>query len=297
MLTVVIVVAAVTVTYFWFQSYITSQTTAAGSLMKIENVHFYDSNKIDITVRNIGTADLTVDRVYINGVAYSVEKSIAVGESETVTVQHSWTGGQEYQIRVVNKSGLFMEGTYTAPYESTHKVWYNPSWTRRKPITVNNTLNPNDLSGYQVRVSVQYDSDMNNDFSDLRFTDSDRVTLISYWMESYVPSDHAVVWVKVPSISAHSVKTIYMYYGNPSADSESNPDDTFEVFVNFTRDGVTSHGGSGQDRDPTQWEIIDDTTLRMWGNNWKATVKTVNVNGDGSQAVVFDFKSVGAQVK
>jgi len=144
-------------------------------------------------------------------------------------------------------------------------------------------------------VNIQYDSDMNNDFSDLRFTDSDKVTLISYWVESYVQSDHAVVWIKIPSIPASSVKTIYMYYGNPQASSESNPGDTFDVFINFTRDGVISHGGSGQDRDPNQWEIINDTTLRMWGNNWKATMKTVSVTGDGSQAILFDFKSVGAQ--
>jgi len=118
-LTVVIVVAGVMVTYFWVQNYMRVQTTTASSLMKIENVRFYGGNNIEITVRNIGTADLTLDRVYINGVAFSVEKFIAVGESETVTVQHAWTSGQEYQIKVVNKSGLFAEGKYTAPYEST----------------------------------------------------------------------------------------------------------------------------------------------------------------------------------
>lgn len=144
-------------------------------------------------------------------------------------------------------------------------------------------------------ISVPYDSDMKNDFSDLRFTDSDKLTLIPYWVESYVQSDHAVVWVKVPLIPASSVKTIYMYYGNPQASSESNPDETFDVFINFTGDGVISHGGSGQDLNPSQWEVINDTTLRMWGNNWKATMRTVDVAGDGSQAILFDFKSVGAQ--
>ena len=100
----------------------------------------------------------------------------------------------------------------------------------------------------------------------------------------------------MPSITTSSTETIYMYYGNPSAASESNPDNTFDLFVDFTRDGVTSYGGS-QDTNPSQWEIIDDTTLRMWGNNWKCVMKTLDVAGDGSQAICFDFKSDGVQAE
>ncbi len=66
--------------------------------------------------------------------------------------------------------------------------------------------------------------------------------------------------------------------------------------MNFTLDGVTSYGGS-QDSNPTQWEIVDDTILRMWGNNWKATMNTLDVAGDGSQAICLDFKSNGTQAE
>ena len=163
-------------------------------------------------------------------------------------------------------------------------------------MPIDNSLNADELVGYQIRVNVQYDSDMLTDFSDLRFTDNDKQTLIPYWIESHVPSGNAIVWIKAPSIPASSTETIYMYYGNPSATSESNPDATFDLFVNFTLDGVTSYGGS-QDSNPTQMEIVDDTILRMWGNNWKATMKTLNVAGDGSQAICFDFKSNGTQAE
>jgi hypothetical protein len=174
--------------------------------------------------------------------------------------------------------------------------WYNPAWSKRKLVTINNTLNPNDLTGYQIQLSVPYDSDMKNDFSDLRFTSSDCQTDISYWIETYTPSTSAVVWVKVPSINASSTETIYMYYANPTATSESNPDETFDVFVDFSRDGVNSYGGS-QDVHSSQWEIIDNTTLRMWGNNWKSTPTTLTVSGNGSQAICFDYKSVGTQAE
>ena len=112
-------------------------------------------------------------------------------------------------------------------------AWYNLAWTRRKPVIIDNTLNPNNLVDYQVKINVAYDSDMNSDFSDLRFTDSDEVTLIPYRIESYTASVSAVVWVKVPSIPASSTETIYMYYGNPSASSMSDGDATFEFFDDF----------------------------------------------------------------
>jgi len=110
---------------------------------------------------------------------------------------------------------------------------FNPSWTRRRAITINNTLNTNNLNGYQVNINVTYTPSMKSDFSDLRFTDSDGLTLIPYWVESYVSQVSAVVWVKVPSIPASSTTTIYMYYGNPDASSASNGTATFEFFDDF----------------------------------------------------------------
>jgi len=292
LLLIVIVVAAGIAAYAWIQSSTTAQMTQASGFIIIENVRFYDSDKVELVIRDTGSADVNVDTVYIDEVGHSVEQNIPAGESATVIIEYSWDIGTRYKIKVASTTGLFAEGLYPTPSQS--QVWYDQSWMKRKEVTIDNTLNSNDLSNYQVQVNVQYDSDMNDDFSDLRLTDSDGQTSIPYWIESYVASDSATVWVNVPSISASSTKTIYMYYGNPSASSESNPDNTFEMFVDFTIDGVISYGG-GQDGDSTQWEIIDDTTLRMWGNNWKATMKTLNVAGDGSQAICFDFKSNGTQ--
>jgi len=110
---------------------------------------------------------------------------------------------------------------------------FNPSWTRRRAITINNTLNTNNLIDYQVNINVSYTPRMKSDFSDLRFTESDGLTLIPYWVESYVSQVSAVVWVKVPSIPASGTTTIYMYYGNPDASSTSNGKTTFEFFDDF----------------------------------------------------------------
>ena len=290
LLLIVIVVAASIVAYVWIQSSATNQMTQASGFMIIENVRFYDGDQVELIIRNTGTADIKVDIVYIDQVGNSVEQNVQAKDSATIIIDYSWEIGTRYKIKVVSTTGLSAEEAYTTPAQ----MWYDQSWAKRKAVTIDNTLNSNDLSNYQVQLNVQYDSDMNADFSDLRLTDSDELTSLPYWIESYVASDSATVWVKVPSISASSTKTIYMYYGNPSASSESNPDNTFDLFVDFTSDGVITHGGS-QDVDSTQWQIIDDTILRMWGNNWKATMKTLNVAGDGSQAICFDFLSNGTQ--
>jgi hypothetical protein len=58
---------------------------------------------------------------------------------------------------------------------------------------------------------------MKSDCGDIRITDSDGRTLLNAWIESGVNTSSTYIWVKVPSIPASSTKTIYIYYGNPSA--------------------------------------------------------------------------------
>ncbi len=121
-----------------------------------------------------------------------------------------------------------------AQAQSDPPPWYDTSWIKRRPITIDNTLNPNNLVDYQVRVDVSYYSGMKNDFSDLRFTDSDGLTLIPHWAESYTASVSAAVWVRVPNIPASSTTTIYMYYENSSASDASDGTATFEFFDDFS---------------------------------------------------------------
>jgi hypothetical protein len=96
----------------------------------------------------------------------------------------------------------------------------------RRQITINNTSNSNNLSDYQVLVILDAQSlisagKMRNDCGDIRFADSDGRTLLNYWLESGCNTANTKIGVKVPSIPANSTKTIYVYYGNPNAISES----------------------------------------------------------------------------
>ncbi len=92
-------------------------------------------------------------------------------------------------------------------------------------LTVYNT------SGNDTPGTVYLGGNAKSDFSDLRFTKSDGVTLLDYWIESYTSGVNATVWVEVDSIPASpGTADIYLYYGNPSATSVSNGKNTFLAY-------------------------------------------------------------------
>jgi len=101
----------------------------------------------------------------------------------------------------------------------------------RLPIYVKNQVGVN-LSDYIVLINLSY-SDivcnyLNKIFtptrSDVRFTDSDGVTRLDYYIEYWNESaKKALIWVKIPRIGAYESKTIYMYWGNPYATEQSDP--------------------------------------------------------------------------
>lgn len=112
--------------------------------------------------------------------------------------------------------------------------WYNPAWPYRVPLTIENTL-ASVLTDYQVQLNLNASgpwSSAATDGSDLRFTASDGVTEIPYWIETWVYGSSASIWVKVPSVAASGNTTIYMYYGannvlRPSVFVETAPTGPF----------------------------------------------------------------------
>jgi hypothetical protein len=113
--------------------------------------------------------------------------------------------------------------------------WLN-GFPYRKPTTISNSGSA--LTDYQVLGTIDTASlislgKMRTDCGDIRFTDSDGATLLNYWVESGCNTASTKVWVKVPSIPAGS-KTIYVYYGNPSAASASNPSNTLLIYEDWS---------------------------------------------------------------
>jgi hypothetical protein len=116
--------------------------------------------------------------------------------------------------------------------------WWDTDWSCRKAITISNSL-ASVLTDYQVKIDISYESAMQADFDDLRFTNASDAPL-DYWIESKTNGSSATVWVEVDSIAASDDTTIYIYYGNDTASSESNGSNTFDWFDDFEDGSISS---------------------------------------------------------
>lgn len=79
---------------------------------------------------------------------------------------------------------------------------------------------------------------------DIRFTSSDRETLLDFWREEY-DEDGGIWWVEVPLIPASGGVKIYCFCGNPGGTDVSNGDATFRFGDDFEDSSV----------DTTKWTV------------------------------------------
>ena len=129
-------------------------------------------------------------------------------------------------------------------------------WMYRKNHTIHHISGAG--TNYQIRTVVHYGSGTDNDddvycsnhckndFGDIRFTSADGISLLDYWIEDKIDSDHAVFWVEISQDLSTEDRTIYIYYGRSDAITTSNGFNTFELFDDF----------NGASLDLNIWDII-----------------------------------------
>ena len=121
LLLIVIAVAAIIVTYAWVMTYMGTQTTAAGVLLDHDVLTWY-TNRTVIVVRNTGTSDAKVVRLYI-GLSSSNDTDVTAdtdigtgitvlaGKVNDITLKwgnafaSSWVLGQKYWFKIVPEVG------------------------------------------------------------------------------------------------------------------------------------------------------------------------------------------------
>jgi len=121
-------------------------------------------------------------------------------------------------------------------------TWYNASWAYREQVVISNP-NATAYTDYPVKIVVPYDSAMNSNFSDLRFTDSTGTTTIPFFIEKTVASASSTVWVNVPSLPASGSATVYMYFGNATSTDGSSGSGTFPFYESFESGSLSGYSG------------------------------------------------------
>jgi len=156
---------------------------------------------------------------------------------------------RKIQILTILLMPLILSGSILHTIDTSREINSIPDtsedlgdWIYRKSHTLHGSNGTG--TNYQIRFLVHFESGEDSgedvfcfrqcqpDFDDIRFTDDDETTVLSFWRESYAWADVAVFWVKI-SDSLDVSATLFMYYGNPSINSGSNGPETFIHFDCF----------------------------------------------------------------
>lgn len=167
--------------------------------------------------------------------------------------------------------------------------WYNTSWAFRRKITFDNSAQAENLTNFPVQVkltssNIDY-SNTQNSGQDIRFTDSDGTTLLSYEIETWDESGSSFVWVKVPQIDASSnTDHIYMYYGNSSAaDAQAATSVWDSNYASVWHLKESGNGTAGEYKDSTS-----NANNGRGGNGTSTHVPALTASGEINGAQTFD---------
>ena len=224
-----------------------------------DQVQLYKKVAGSFTKIGYSTRTINVNTWYILEVAWISASHVKVWLDETLEIDQttdleSWTSGDVGVRDYYSESWYdwYLVRKYVDPEPSISEIgseevqvgWLE-GWQYRKKHDINGST-AGGVTDYQIRVKVHYGSGTDDgedvylngkcrsDFGDIRFTADDGVTELPYWMEEKVDGDYAIFWVKVPSIPASPDKaSIYIYYGNPDATYDGDPEQVFEFFDDF----------------------------------------------------------------
>jgi len=136
-------------------------------------------------------------------------------------------------------------------YFMIYTGWWNDDWQKRTPIIISENSGST-LTDHQIAINVTYDSDMQSDFDDLRFTWLNQTleteVLCDAWLEIKNDEAWAYVWIEVPEIPASDSALLFMYYNNSAASSCWNGTATFILFDDFD-DGII---------DTNKWSVVKE---------------------------------------
>jgi hypothetical protein len=186
----------------------------------------FDTANEDFTVNTGGGAAITTSFTWCKTVANpNIVQFVSSASGGSEPYFYTWDFGDSGCPASSECDDIHPTHTYTPLLGS----WWDTNWAKRSQLTVGAS---SDLTDYQIKVDVTYDTDMESNFDDIRFIDSDDSTELIYWLEEFDSGASATFWVKVPALTTGN-NTLYMYYDNASAPSNSDGDAAFTYYSGF----------------------------------------------------------------
>jgi len=216
------------------------------------------------------------------------------GSSWTLIASNTLSGTGTSQVFTSNYNGTYRY-VRVQQYSTTSCMVYGYTYVDGVWARTYSSTEPTASVGSE-NVKQIGQSKMKSDCGDIRFTDNDGTTKLSYWLESGCNSASTKIWVKVPSVPSGS-KTIYMYYGNPFASSTSNGTATFIFFDDFS--GTTINTTKWSKTDPSGYitqngQLIISNGPATWGNTEMHSVQNFARDSIVAQAKYRSTCEVGA---
>jgi hypothetical protein len=177
-----------------------------------------------------------------------VEHTVYRGMNIWYLVEHEIQNETQYRFRIYVdlpfKGFRRVEGKWSFGIKPSNKPiksdttyildpWYDQQWLNRTKLTFDNTASSENLENFTVLVHLNDTyidwAHVQDDGDDIRFTDSDAVTLLDAELEKWDDTNDAWMWVKVPQIdSGVDTDYIYMYYNNAGASSYWDAENTWD---------------------------------------------------------------------
>ena len=161
----------------------------------------------------------------------------------TQTPTYTWTETTNTDFNSYNESVNISVDGGSLKLESNNlgAPWWDENWNYRESFNISNIAG--NMTDYQFLINLNSSNvganfNWNEDENATRFvwynSSSTQNIKMNYWVEGWNSTGNtATIWANIPVLENNTNTTIYMYYGNSVADSESNTTTTFVFFDDF----------------------------------------------------------------
>ncbi len=159
---------------------------------------------------------------------------------------------EKQTIEYIVKTGFFVGSIDLIPEikgnDYKEYAWYASGWNNKTKIILNHSMINSDLVNFPILFKTNSFTNLStyaqNDGDDIFFTNSDENLKFAHEIEYYNTGD-LIAWINITEISSSIDTTIWMYYNNPTCNSQTNKNGVWDsnyVFVNHLSDIFDSTG-------------------------------------------------------